>query len=278
MCADAVIDSVTTVTGEMRYARPMHERPRYHANDHSRDVLDLEAHTVSIANARLATSTPTLDDTGFMLGTHESAIEDFRESRLVAQRHAPEIRELLLELTGADAVVVNPRGVLRYGERSTQCGKGDNSYPARFVHVDVSDTTAAIFAAQSNPHRDRRVRRFCHYNVWRVLTPAPQDVPLAVCDARSIAPEDLIKADAIFDSPGVPEWSFEGIVVKFNPQHRWSYFPDMSREDVLVFKTNDSDRRYAHCVPHVAFDDPSCPKDVEPRTSIEMRGIAYWYD
>jgi hypothetical protein len=30
-------------------------------------------------------------------------------------------------------------------------------------------------------------------------------------------------------------------------------------------------------VPHVAFDDPSCPPDAAPRVSIEMRGIAYWY-
>lgn len=278
MSADAGVESAGDVTGEMRYSKPMHERPRYYANDHSRDVLDLESHVVPIANARLAVSEPTLDCEGFALIPHVSAIEDLRDSRIVAQRHVPEIRILLLDVSGADAVVVNPRGVLRYGERSAQCGKGDNSYPARFVHVDVSDTTAAIFAAQSNPNRDRRVRRFCHYNVWRVLTPPPQDVPLAVCDARTVSPDDLVKADAVFDSPDVPEWSFEGIVVKFNPRHRWSYFKDMNRDDVLVFKTNDSDRSRAHCVPHVAFDDSTCPDGVEPRCSIEMRGIAYWYD
>lgn len=278
MTAEAVIDAVTSVSAEVRYLRPMRERPRYHANDHTRDVLDLESHVVSIANARIATRGPTLDHEGFALASHRSGIEDFRDARFVAQRYAPEIRELLLELSGADTVVVNPRGVLRYGERSPACGKGDNSYPARFVHVDVSDATAAIFAAQTNTRRDRRVRRYCHYNVWRVLTPPPQDVPLAVCDAQSVSPDDLVKADAIFDTPGVPEWSFEGLVVLFSPQHRWSYFSDMDRDHVLVFKTNDSDRSYAHCVPHVAFDDPTCPAGVEPRTSIEMRGIAYWYD
>jgi len=34
----------------------------------------------------------------------------------------------------------------------------------------------------------------------------------------------------------------------------------------------------AHCVPHVAVDDPGCPPGVPPRMSIEMRGTAYWYD
>jgi hypothetical protein len=51
----------------------------------------------------------------------------------------------------------------------------------------------------------------------------------------------------------------------------------LSRDEVIIFKTNDSDPAQPHCVPHSAFDDPSCPKGVLPRASIEMRGIAYWF-
>ncbi len=120
-------------------------------------------------------------------------------------------------------------------------------------------------------------RRFCHYNVWRVISPPPQDVPLAVCDARTLSPEDLILADAVFDAVDAPEWSFEGLVVGYSPRHRWSYFSDMTRDEALIFKTNDSDPTKAHHVPHSAFDDPSCPPGVEPRASIEMRACAYWF-
>jgi hypothetical protein len=52
----------------------------------------------------------------------------------------------------------------------------------------------------------------------------------------------------------------------------------MNRDDVLVFKTSDSDPNEPHCVPHSAFDDPSCAAAVPPRASIEMRGTAYWCD
>jgi hypothetical protein len=52
----------------------------------------------------------------------------------------------------------------------------------------------------------------------------------------------------------------------------------MRPEEVLIFKTNDTDPGCAHCVPHGAFDHPGCPADVPPRTSIEMRGIAYWFE
>ena len=98
-----------------------------------------------------------------------------------------------------------------------------------------------------------------------------------MCDARSVQGEELIAADAVFDTPGKPEWSFEGIVVAHRPAHRWHWFPDMHRDEALVFKTNDSDRRWAHCVPHVAFNNPLCAPDSAPRVSIEMRAIALWF-
>ncbi|MEI9852369.1 MAG: CmcJ/NvfI family oxidoreductase [Sphingomonas sp.] len=168
-------------------------------------------------------------------------------------------------------------GVLRFAERSTLSGALDNSRPARFAHVDVSDATAAAFSERSAP-AGRGVRRTAHYNVWRAISPPPQDVPLALCDARSLAPADLLAADAIFDRPGHPDWSFEGYVFAHDPGHRWHWFSGLDRDQAIVFKTWDSDAAAAHCVPHVAFDDPECPPDVEPRASIEMRAIAYWLD
>jgi hypothetical protein len=267
-----------SVQAEIRYAGCMRTRPRYHANDTRRDVLAIDSRLMEIADARAGAIRPSLEREGFQLVSHRSAVTDYTDATVIATRYVEEVHELLAAVSAADAVKVTPRGVLRFGERSPQSGRRDNSRPARFVHVDVSDATAAMFAAQSNPDPERRVRRYCHYNVWRVLSEPPQDVPLAVCDARTVARRDLVLADAVFDAPGVPEWSFEGIVVTGNPQHRWSYFPDMDRDQVLIFKTNDSDATRSHCVPHVAFDDRSCPPDVAPRTSIEMRGIAYWYD
>jgi hypothetical protein len=265
-----------TVPGDVNYIARSAERPRYYANDHSRDRLSFDPRTVMIADARQAAVAPTLDVEGFAIVPHVSAVSDFRDSAQVAAVHPAEIRRLLLEATGADEVVVNGSGVLRFGERSQDSGRLDNSLPARFVHIDISDATAAIFSARSAP-AGRPILRSCHYNVWRSFSGAPQDVPLALCDARSLAPEDLLAADAVFDAPDKPEWSFEGLVIAHNPRHRWSYFRDMTRDEALLFKTNDSDAGRAHHVPHVAFDDPGCPPGVPPRSSIEMRGIAYWF-
>jgi hypothetical protein len=266
-----------SVSADVPYAARMRVRPRYHANDSTRDVLELEPRRVQIANARVRLHAAKLEIEGFELSRHRSAVQDFMDADAIEARYAGEVRRLLLELSGADAIAMVPRGVLRFSERSREYGRSDNSHPARFAHVDVSDATAAMFAARSNPTPARRVRRYCHYNVWRAISEPPQDVPLAVCDARTVRAEDLVPADAVFDTPGVPEWSFEGLVVTGHRDHRWCYFPDMHRDEVIVFKTNDSEPARSHCVPHVAFDDPSCPPEAPPRASIEMRGIAYWY-
>ena len=249
-------------------------RPRYHANDHSRDVLDTTLIEMDVTDARARA--PTLDDAGFTLVAHQSAVGDFADHAAIEAIHRPEIAALVQQLSGADTVLIDSPGILRFSERSPQSGVLDNSRPARFAHVDVSDATAAVFAQRAAP-RGRPLARFVHYNIWRALSPPPQDVPLAVCDARSVTAADLIAADAVFDSPGEPEWSLEGLLLAHAAGHRWHWFPDMHRDEALIFKTHDSDSGRAHCVPHVAFDHAACPAHAAPRVSIEMRALALWF-
>ncbi len=262
------------LNAKIAYAGRSVARPRYHANDTSRDVLEIAPVSMPIADAREHAAT--LEGVGFTLAAHRSAVADFTDPEAVNSLHRAEIVALVGELSGADLVLVNSPGIVRFSEKSAQSGALNNSRPARFAHVDISDATAAAFAQRAAP-AGKRLERFVHYNVWRAISPPPQDVPLAVCDARSVQAQDLILADAIFDSPDQPEWSFEGLVLAHNPAHRWFWFPDMTRAEALVFKTHDSDPGAAHCVPHVAFDNPLCPAEAPPRASIEMRAIALWF-
>jgi hypothetical protein len=267
-----------TVVGSLGFSEPMAGRPKFHANNHSLDVLNVVRHPVTIEDVRHRETPPSLDVEGFCIRPHRSAVQNFRDGGEVERVHMEEIRELLLEASGADHVIVTGKGILRFGERSPESGAHNNSQPARFVHIDVSDATAGTFYARSRPDNGRRVRRSAQYNVWRVLSPPPQDVPLAVCDARSLSPEDLIAADAIFDHNDAPVFSFEALLIRHNPKQRWAFFSNMRSDEALIFKTNDTDPGAAHNVPHGAFDDPSCPGNVPPRASIEMRGIAYWFE
>jgi len=256
----------------VNYLGPMNERPRFHAQDHSRDNLVLDPRTVPIEDLR--DQGASLKREGFALVPHRTAVRDFRDDATAQPIYAAEVERLILEQTRADRVVVTGKALLRFSERAPESGKLFNSLPARFIHIDVSDATAREFAAGSER---RKVRRFAHYNVWRVVSDPPQDVPLAVCDARTLAADDLVPADAVFDAVDGPEWSFEALLVRYSPRHRWCTFRDMTPDEALIFKTNDSDPAEPHNIPHSAFDNPDCPAGVAPRVSVEARAIAYWY-
>ncbi len=269
---------VRNVAGGINYISQMSQRPRFHANDNTRDVLTLDPRTMRIEDVRTQQPAPGINLEGFALVAHKSAVKDFRDPQEITRTHYPEIKALLLGISGADRVVVTAPGVLRFSEKSPDSGRLNNSRPARFIHIDISDATAGIFSERSRPQDvGRPVARSVHFNVWRVLSAPPQDVPLAVCDARTLSPGDLVAADAVFDVAGKPEWSFEALLVRHNPAHRWCYFSGMTPDEVLIFKTNDSQPGPAHHVPHSAFNDPTCPGGVAPRASIEMRAIAYWF-
>ncbi|HEY4447551.1 MAG TPA: CmcJ/NvfI family oxidoreductase, partial [Steroidobacteraceae bacterium] len=176
------------------YAGRSIARPRYYANNHARDVLDIAPVPMDIVDGRAQALT--LDGAGISLVEHRSAVGDFADRAIVDSVHRPEIIALVQELSGADLVRVDSPGILRFSERSAQSGALDNSRPARFAHVDVSNPTAAAFAHRAAPP-GRPLARFAHYNVWRAISAPPQDVPLAVCDARSVSAGDLIAADAV---------------------------------------------------------------------------------
>jgi hypothetical protein len=257
----------------INYVARTAEKPRYYANDHSRDTVVINPQQMSGNDGR--DMVLGLDTCGFTLVKHQTAVADFADTAAAAAIYQPEIIELIQRETGADAVSCTAPGLLRYSERSGKAGSRDNSHPARFCHVDVSDATARQFSARSCPE-GRVYRRAAHYNVWRVLSPAPQDVPLALCDARSMTGQELIAADAIFDLPS-GDHQFEGYVVAHDPAHRWCWFADMQRDEAIIFKTHDSLAGVATSIPHVAFDDPLVPPDAVPRISVEMRAIAYWW-
>jgi hypothetical protein len=262
---------------ELNYLAAMDERPQFHANDKSLDRVALDPRTVPIGDARAARERPTLAREGLELFACPTQVSEFRDAEEVARVYPPEIRRFMLELTGADAVVVTGPPILRFGERSPEAGTRDNSHAARLVHIDVSERAAADFAGSAAPAVDRTLRRTAQHNIWRTFSPPPQDVPLAVCDARTVAPADLVVADANFDRGGTVVRSFEALLLRYNPAHRWLFFSDMLRSEILVFKRHDTDPGQPHQVAHSAFSDHRVSAEQIPRASVEMRTIAYWY-
>lgn len=269
------MDTADTVRAAIGYTERTDRKPYFYANAHEKDFVPLKPVEMEIADARgLAAD---LDREGFVLVHHASALSDFTDLEAVAKTHAGEIAELLTRVTGCDHVEVMPRGILRFSERLGENDKHDNSNPARMAHVDMSKEAAAEARAKGAP-AGRTIARSAQYNVWRAISGAPQDVPLALCAYPSVEPGDLIDCDAIFDPPGAPEWSFGNYVIAHNPAHRWHYYSNMRPDEAIVFKTSESDPARAQLMPHGAFDNPLAGADAPPRVSLEMRGTAYWFE
>jgi hypothetical protein len=249
------------------------------AEEHS-TMQTLPGREVTIRDAR--TVSPSLDREGFQLVPHVSSVSDFdliEADEVTDAEYSAEMTELLTRVTGAATVVMLGGGKKRYGEKAAdRLASLTNAKPARYPHADNTDESAAALAelfASLDPELDLAThRRYAMFNVWRCVTPPPQDIPLAVCDARSVAEADELPVTAVTSIGGTDEFRHDTTSYVHNPEHRWFYFPDMTPAEVIIFKSHDTDIHLPRRVPHTAFDDPTCPPNSLPRASVEARGLA----
>jgi len=237
-----------------------------------RDNAEYEARTVSIADARLMASSLALHRNGFELWDAPSEVDDFRDDAEVVDRYYPEVAELALAATGGTEAHVfdhlvrqrePDRPVMTLGARSGSRLAG----PAGHVHNDYSEASGARRFGLVLPGQVPS-GRFCIVNVWRSIGEAPvRDTPLALCDARTVDASDLVASEIRY-----PKRDGEIYLLRHGPEQEWSYVSEMRKDEVVVFKQYDSDRRQpARLTPHAAFDHPASPPDAPPRTSIEVR-------
>ncbi len=244
-----------------------------------------EPHRVTIRNARLAAPMPSLDSHGFELFRHKSAVANFRDRAEIDAVYPQEVVAAVKQFTGADMVLP-----MSYLLRTS----GDNAArqiqpPAADVHVDMSwqsapKTARMVWEQQGKP--GRTYRRFICSSFWRTFSAPPQDWPLALCDCNSISqsegvPNRLIFAEsrptaADMAKPVANEDELPAATIfHYRPYHRWYYFPDMTRDEIVLIKFHDSDHGRAWFTAHTAFHDESRP-GAHARESIEFRTVAYW--
>lgn len=226
-------------------------------------------HVVTIEDARARRQPPRLDREGFVLVPHATAVTDFWDEDQRTQIYDREIEQLVCEQTGAVRVVVFDHTL-----RSTDPRRHDGDFarePVKLVHNDYTEWSGPQRVRDLLPDEAPELlrRRFAIVQVWRAIgAPIDRD-PLALCDARTLAAEDLIAAERRH-----PNRVGEIYQVAYNPAHRWSYFSRMKRDEALVFKVYDSRRDVARFVPHGSFDHPITPADPPPRESLEVRTLA----
>jgi hypothetical protein len=116
--------------------------------------------------------------------------------------------------------------------------------------------------------------RFAIVQTWRVLSPPPQDRPLAVLDSSSVVPSEVVEAESVYGPRNEPGNVFTSSFGTYNPQHRWFWFPDMTDEEVIVFKGHDTLYPASMYTLHTSFD-AQLPNAI-PRDSVECRYFVFF--
>ena len=231
-----------------------------------------EEHTVTIQNGRPLVDRLSLDREGFIFINHKTRVKDFYDEEELRSVFYPEIEQLVKELTGATRVLIFDH-TLRAADDQTREEKKVRE-PVRRVHNDYTDWSGPQRVRDLLPDEAETIlqHRFAVIQIWRPIRKPVQTAPLAIADARSLATDNLIPTERRY-----PDRVGEIYHITFNPDHRWYYFPNMERNEALVFKTYDSEKDgRARWTAHAAFDDPGSPPDAPARESIEVRTLAFF--
>jgi hypothetical protein len=231
-----------------------------------------ELKQTAVQNGRLVADRLSLDQQGFVLVEHKTKVTDFFDPAQLETVYYPEVEQLIKRESGAARVVIFDH-TLRSGDEMEREAKLIRE-PVLSAHNDYTEW--------SGPNRVREILpdeadallagRFAIIQVWRAINQPIQANPLAVADAKSVETEDLVVAERRY-----PHRVGQTYRLKYNPKHRWFYFPEMRRDEALVFKVYDSEKDgRARFTPHTSFQDPTSPPNAPPRQSIEVRALAFF--
>lgn len=83
--------------------------------------------------------------------------------------------------------------------------------------------------------------------------PVLEDRPLALCDFRSLDPDDLVAADRV-----LPNRVGEVYYLKYNPDQRWCWLEKQRSDELFMFVMYDTmPGEHARCMSPKSHDNPA---------------------
>ena len=231
-----------------------------------------EAHEVTVRDARPIAGSLSLDREGFVLVRRPTAAKDLYEETEIASVYYPECERIMKEATGATRVIAFDH-IVRNEAKAAIKGSAVK-LPAARIHNDYTATSAPqrVRDLMGDEAEELLKHRFAIINLWRPIRGPLLKSPLALCDAQSLADDNLISSDLRY-----PDRTGEIQAITYNPAQRYYYFPRMQREEAVLIRCFDSalagPSRFSA---HGAFDDPQTPPDAPPRESIEVRTLVFY--
>lgn len=232
-----------------------------------------EHHKMLIRDGRPLRDQFALDVTGFEFIDHDTKVADFFDVEQIKSVYYPEIEALIKGHTGAARVVVFDH-TLRSGDEGFRNEKKVRE-PVMSVHNDYTEWSGPQRVRDLLPPDEAEAllkNRFAIIQVWRAIRNPIEANPLAICDARTLSTDSLIASERRY-----PDRVGETYRISYDPDQRWFYFPNMRRDEALIFKVYDSETDgRARFTAHTSFEDPNTPAGAPPRESIEMRALVFF--
>ena len=232
-----------------------------------------EPRRVTIRNGRVCGETFTLPTHGFALVDHPTAMKDFYDEEEILRVYYPETEALIRARSGAKRVIVFDHTV-RTADKSKLAERWVRE-TVHAVHNDYTERSAPQRVRDFLPpdEAERALQgRFGIVQTWRSIAPRVESEPLAMCDGKSIPEIGFIPYQRRYR-----DRIAETYHLSWSPEHRFYYFPQMTRDEAMVFKVFDTDPSAGvRFTAHTAFDDPTTPPDAKGRESIEMRALAFY--
>lgn len=241
-----------------------------------------------IHDARSASADLGLESSGFQLFDRPTAVGDWFDADEVIQIYYAECKALARELTGAEHTFTYDHLIREPGKQTAGGGIGERGGVTgpeqgggyvNGVHMDY--TTNSEWTEYLGLHGQREPKdadRVVALNFWRPICDVVEDNPLAICDARTIRSDDLAETTILGYGPKSYTWHDIGISIYYvapSPEHTWYFYPRMTRDEVLVMKSYDSDGVIGRTVPHTSFVNPAATPGAPPRRSIELRVLCF---
>ncbi|MGR8950642.1 MAG: CmcJ/NvfI family oxidoreductase [Gammaproteobacteria bacterium] len=240
---------------------------------------------------------------------------DFLDHQAVVKKYYKQCEKIVAESTGAEAFAFdhNIRSAAGKNSKKRISGGQQVQGPAHIIHGDYTlysgpqrlrdlakppsgnDTLASLLPAGQALISQEMVERalgdggrFAIINVWRSIADEPvQTDPLALCDGRTVEPEDLVVFEIHYqDRIG------ENYFAKPSARHKFYFYPEMTRDEAMLIKQWDSagplamsngaqadgsvDNAPCTFSFHSAFEDLTVADDAPDRWSIEVRCIVIY--
>jgi hypothetical protein len=209
---------------------------------------------------------------GFRFVHHDTKVTDFFDEEEVHRVYYPEMEALVKAESGASRVVVFDHTLRAADDQLREAAKIREV--VRRVHNDYTEWSAPQRVRSLLPQEADALiaRRFAIVQVWRPIRHPVESWPLAIADAQSLSPSDMVVTERRY-----PDRIGQTSAITYNPAHRWYWFPRMRPDEALVFKVYDSQKDgRARFTAHTAFEDPMTPPHARPRESIEIRTLAFF--